>query len=159
MAASGPRPVDTGGLVVAVSALFVVIGAFLGWFAVPISEPLESVGGTGSIDALGSIDGIALFESGSQVFNGIVTIGLASIVATLALLAPDFEIVNVLTAVGGLCIELIAVAFLVAPDIALQAVMEVPRDAALSSTGVGVYVTLVGGLGILLGGVVSYRRS
>lgn len=146
MVALGSRPVDNGSLVVATSALVVIVGAFLGWFTVPVG------------DTLGSIQGIDLFENGSLAFNGLVTVLLATVVTVLSLFLPDEEGVNVATAVAGLGIELVAVAFVVVPDVALGPGIEAGRDVSLSSIGLGVFVTLLGGLGILLGGYLSYRN-
>lgn len=141
-----PTPVDAGGLVVAASALIVVVGALLGWFTVPVA-------GT-----IGAIAGVDLFEFGSPVFNGLVTTMLATAATFVAIFLSAREAANVATAVAGVAIELIAAAFLIVPDAALGPAIEVTSDVPLSSTGLGVYVTLVGGLGILLGSVVSYRR-
>lgn len=140
-----PTPVDTGGLVVAASALIVVLGAFLGWFTVPVA-------GT-----LGTIAGVDLFEFGSPVFNGLVTTLLATAATLVAIFLSAREAANVATAVAGVAIELIAAAFFIVPNTALGPAIEVASDVPLSSTGLGIYVTLVGGLGMLLGSVVSHR--
>lgn len=138
-------PVETGSIVVAASALLVVVGTFLGWFTVPVG------------DTLGSIDGIELFLAASPLFNGVVTATIAAMVTMLALFLGREERVNVLTAIAGLVVELVAVAFVVAPDVALGPTIDAGTAVTLTNTGIGVYVTLVGGLGILLGSVLSYR--
>jgi hypothetical protein len=146
MVSHASRPADTGSLVVGASGLLVVIGAFLGWFTVPVG------------DALGSIQGLDLVATGSPIFNGLVTVLLATLVTGAAILLPDKEAANVLTTVGGLSIELIAVTFVLAPEMALGTAMAPGRSVALSNVGLGVYLTLVGGLGVILGGFLSYRR-
>lgn len=145
MAAIGSQPVDNGSLVVGASALFVVVGGFIGWFTVPIGE------------TLGSIQGVSLFSASSPIFNGLVTILLATVVTILSLFLPANDGVNVTTAIGGLAIELIAVTFVVAPEVALAPAIVEGVEGALPSTGLGVYLTLVGGLGIILGAYMSYR--
>lgn len=146
MATTGPGPVDDGVIVVVASALLVVLGAFLGWISLPLEEPARA------------ITGIDLVEPGHPAFSGTVTVVVAAVVTTLALVVPGRRVVNVLTAVGGLAIELVAVAFLVAPELALGQPAVTSTGISLSNTGPGLWMTLLGGLGILLGGVHSYRR-
>ena len=141
----GSRTADSGGLIVATSALAVVAGGFLGWVAIPVG------------DATAAVDGLGLFEAGHPLFNGLVTITLAALVTVVALLLPDWEGVNVATAVAGLSIEVIAVAFLLVPEVTVGTALTSTGGLPLTQVGVGVYVTLVGGLGILLGGFLSYR--
>lgn len=144
MQKTGFDPVDVGGLVVGTSALLVVIGAFLGWHSLPLD-------GTTS-----AADGLSLFDAASPVFNGLLTVGLATAAALLGLFLASRKVTNVATAVAGLAIELVALTVVVAPGAALGTSVDA-GTAAPSSPGVGVFVTLVGGLGILLGSVASYR--
>lgn len=145
MPESESAPIDAGALTVAASGVVVVVGAALGWFFAPVGA------------AAAPLDGVDLFAAGSPVFNGVVTSVLAAAATVLALGLSHRRGANVATAVAGAAIELIAAAFLLAPAAALgplAAGTEVP----VSGAAVGVYVTLLGGLGVLLGSVVSYRR-
>lgn len=146
MATTGSGPVDTGAIVVGTSALFVVLGAFLGWISLPLEDPSRAVAG------------VDLVEPGHPAFSGIVTVVVAAVVTTLSLVVPDRQVVTVLTAIGGLAIELVAVAFVVVPELALGQSTVASTGISLSNTGPGLWMTLLGGLGILLGGVHSYRR-
>lgn len=146
MSGTGPGPVDDGSILVGTSAALVVVGAFLGWFTVPVG------------DTLGSIDGIELVAVGSPLFNGLVTTTLATLATVLSLFLPARETVNLFAAIAGVAIELIAVAFVVAPAEALGPTVEAGSVTSLSNVGLGVFLTLLGGLGVLLGGYLSYRR-
>ena len=137
-------PVNVGSIVVAGSAVLVVVGAFLPWITVPGGDPLTSLHGTD------------LFLVESPLFNGLVTSTIAAIATPLALFLRTREWITVLTAALGLVIEVIGVVFVIAPDVALGETVPGGTAVSLASTGLGVYVTLVAGLGIILGSVINY---
>lgn len=136
--------VDVGGIVVAASTVVLVIAAFLAW------ATASAFGETGALN------GIDLFSDGSPVFNGVVTVLLGLVATVLVLAAPDNAAATIIAAVLGLLVVLIGLAFLVAPQTAYGDLLGGAIDVGFAETGVGVFVTILGGVGVVAGGVYSY---
>lgn len=136
--------VDAGGIVVAASTVVLVIAAFLAW------ATASAFGETGALN------GIDLFSDGSPIFNGVVTVLLGVIATILVLAAPDNEATTIIGAVLGLLVVLIGLAFLVVPQTAYGDLLGGAIDLGFADSGIGVYLTILGGVGVLAGGVYSY---
>ena len=134
----------TGALLTIASSVLVLLAAFLGWMA-------ASVGG-----ATVSVTGLDLFTDGSPIFNGLVTIVLGIVASALALAVTDSDAASAVTAFLGVLIALVALAFVIAPETALGGGFGASVGASLASAGLGVYLTLLGGLGVVAGGLANY---
>lgn len=145
MAQSNSIGVDTGGIVVAVSTVVLVVAAFLAW------ATAEALGQTGSVN------GIDLLDS-SPIFNGAVTILLGVVATVLVLAAPDNEGATIIAAVLGGLVVLIGLAFVVVPETAFGGGIGGAIGAEIADPGIGVFVTILAGIGVLAGGVYSYAN-
>ena len=97
---------------------------------------------------MGSVLSGASLEGAAALRESATAAGLVHLISMGVVIA---------TAVAGLSIEVIAVAFLLVPEVTVGTALTSTGGLPLTQVGVGVYVTLVGGLGILLGGFLSYR--
>lgn len=146
MAQTNAVGVGTGGIVVAISTVVLVVATVLAW------ATASALGQTGSIN------GIDLFTDGSPIFNGVVTVLLGLVATVLVLAAPDNEGATIGAAVLGLLVLLIGLAFVAAPQTAYGDFLGGAVDFGLVETGIGVYLTILGGIGVLAGGVYSYAN-
>lgn len=146
MAQTDSIGVDTGGIVVAISTVVLVAAAFLAWAT------------ASAFGATSSINGIELFSEGSQIFNGVVTILLGLVASVLVLAAPDNEGATIVAAILGLLVVLVGLAFIFAPQTAFGDLLGGAVDIGLAEMGIGVYLTILGGIGVLAGGAYSYAN-
>lgn len=146
MARTNSVGVDVGGIVVAASTVVLLIAAFLAW------AMASAFGETGAVN------GIDLFTDGHPIFNGVVTVLLGLVATVLVLAAPDNEAATIIAAVLGLLVVLIGLAFLVVPQTAYGDLLGGAVDIGFADTGIGVYLTVVGGIGVLAGGLYSYAN-
>lgn len=147
MAQSNSIDVDTGGIVVAISTVVLVVAAFLAW------ATASALGQTGSIN------GIGLFSDGSPIFNGVVTVLLGLVATVLVLAAPDNEGATIVAAVLGGLVVLIALAFVVVPETAFGGGIGGAIGAEIANPGIGVFLTILGGIGVLAGAAYSYTTE
>lgn len=146
MAQTDSIGVDTGGIVVAISTVVLLVAAFLAWAT------------ASAFGASGSLNGIDLFSEGSPIFNGVVTVLLGVVATVLVLAAPDNEGATIVATVLGLLVVLIGLAFIAAPQTAYGDLLGGAVDFGLAETGIGVYLTILGGIGVLAGGAYSYAN-
>ena len=136
-------------LVVLVGAALAIVGAFLTWVSIG-SGGLETAGGSASAS------GIAMFGDVSPIFNGVVTAVLAVVCAALA--ATGFERENAQTAavVLGVLVTVLAGVYVVAPNIPLGGGPGAQLVGALLQPGLGLWLTVLGGVGMAGGGLAAY---
>jgi hypothetical protein len=130
-----------GGLVLAGGAL-TVVGAFLGWLTV------SAFGRTGASSGIDMLDA-------SPIFNGVVTVLAAVVAVVLTLAGGETQATKGLTVVAGAVIAGVAAVMILAPDVALGGGAGGQLAAAVTSPGIGVFATLLGGVLVLAGGAVT----
>lgn len=140
MARSQSGSIGAAGVLVAISSAVVIVAAFLAW--------MTQSGVFGGEQAYAGID---LLDA-SPIFNGVATAVLALVAGAAALLAAGNEQANVLVAVLGVLIALVAAVVLLSPGtVGLS-----EQITTNTSPAVGLYVTLLGGIGVTIGGFMSY---
>lgn len=135
-------------------AALTAVSAVLPWL-VPSSAAQEFASDSG--DSMGSISGIAVFTEGLQpLFSGPVVAGIAIALVAVALVAGGNQWADAGVIVGGGIVALVAAIWILAPGTIVGGGMGGAMLAAFLSPGIGLFLTILGGILILAGGVMSY---
>lgn len=145
MARSGTSSIDSGGVIVAVSGVVVAIAAFLAWLS-----QAQVFGGPEAIT------GFELFSEANPIFSGVATLVLAVAAVAIGLLAPRNRQANVGVVVLGILVTLVGAVVLFSPETVFGSGFMGEIEAGASNPAIGLYLTLLGGIGILAGGLMSY---
>lgn len=145
MARSETGQIDPGTVLVAASGVVVAIAAFLAWLTQD-----QLFGGSEAIT------GMELFSQANPLFSGVATLVLAIVAVVVTLLAPANRQANVGVVVIGILIALIGLVVLVSPETVFGSGFFDQVAASASNPAIGLYLTLLGGIGVFAGGLMSY---
>lgn len=141
---------------VAGGALLTVVAAILPWLE-PNSS-LQELADSGSGGQ--SLSGIDIFTEGLQpIFSGPVAAVIAILLVVVAVALSGNDWADAVVIVGGAIVALVAALWIIAPGTIIGGGMGGAMVAAFLSPGIGVYLTILGGILILAGGAVSYTSD
>lgn len=124
-------------------AILTVIAVFLPWITVSV------LGQTGSANGLDMLDANALF-------NGVVTLLLAVVVALVVLAGSWNETTQAVALVFGALVALIGVIYVVDPSFVFGGGLGGRIAAGMSDVGIGIVVTILGGVIMVVGAGLDY---
>lgn len=142
---------------VAGGAGLTLVAAVLPWL-----KPSSSIQQMAEDSASGAsaISGIDIFTEGLQpLFSGPIAVGIAILLVGIAVVAGGNEWADAGLIVGGGIVALVAGLWILAPGTIIGGGMAGSMIAAFLNPGIGVYLTILGGILILAGGATSYTSE